>query len=100
MAEVSWAPQALDDLESIADFISRDSRHFASLFTANVFQAVERLQEFPDSGRMVPETHDESLREILFGNYRIIYRVQNMLVEILTVHHSARLLDIRRIQDS
>ena len=99
MADLNWAPQALEDLESIAEFISRDSRHFALLFTANVVAAVERLQDFPESGRIVPETHDESLREILFGNYRIIYHVQDKKVDVLAVHHAARLLDMRRIQE-
>lgn len=54
MADLSWAPQALDDLDSIAEFIGRDSRHFALLFTANVFSLVERLGDFPQSGRVVP----------------------------------------------
>lgn len=98
MADLSWAPQALDDLDSIAEFISRDSRHFALLFSANVFEAVERLAGFPLSGRIVPEAHDETLREILFGNYRIIYRIQGNLVEVLSVHHAARLLDARRFR--
>ena len=64
----------------------------------DVFDAVERLSTFPLSGRIVPECEDPAIREIIFGRYRIIYRVQGDLVELLTVHHGARLLNLRRIQ--
>ena len=98
MAKVAWTPQAADDLEAIAERIAQDSPHYASLFVIDVLAAVERVAGFPHSGRVVPETRDPSLRETVLGNYRIIYRVQGELVEILTVYHGARLLDPSRIQ--
>lgn len=97
MAEVRWAPQAAEDLESIARFISHDSPHYAQLFVIDVFGAVERLGAFPQSGRIVPERNDPALREIILGNYRIVYRTKADLVEILTVYHGARLLDPDRL---
>ncbi|MFC1805806.1 type II toxin-antitoxin system RelE/ParE family toxin [Planctomycetota bacterium] len=93
MAEVRWTSQAADDLVAITDFIAQDSPHYASLFAMDVLAAVETLQAFPSSGRAVPEAKNPSLREILLGNYRIVYRVARDLVEILTIHHGARLLD-------
>ena len=48
-----------------------------------------RLIDFPQSGRIVPEIGDRSIREIILGNYRIIYRLRSEAVEILTVHHGA-----------
>lgn len=93
MAEVRWTPQAADDLEAIAKFIEADSPYYASLFTMDVLVAVERLQTFPRSGRIVPEFNDPVIQEILLGNYRIVYRVKNDTVEILTVYHGSRLLD-------
>jgi plasmid stabilization system protein ParE len=98
VAEVRWAPQAADDLEAITKLIAEDSPHYASLFVMDVLAAVERVASFPDSGRVVPETRDPSLRETILGNYRIIYRVRQGLVEVLTVYHGARLLDPSRIQ--
>ena len=56
-------------------------------------QSVERLRVFPCSGQIVPELGREEIRELLKGNYRIVYRVAEDRVEILTVYHSARLLD-------
>jgi len=93
MAEVRWTPQAADDLEAVADFIAADSPYYAKLFTMDVLAAVERLADFPNSGRVVPELKDPAIREILFGSYRIVYRVKGDLVELLTVYHGARLLD-------
>jgi len=98
MAEVRWTPQAADDLEAIADFIAEDSPHYASLFVVDVLDAVQRLEVFPKSGRIVPEANDPIIREIILGNYRIIYRVKPEIVEILTVYHGARLLDPSRLK--
>ena len=93
MAQVRWTPQAADDLDASAEFIARDSPHFAGLFVADILQTVDRLADFPESGRIVPEIGDRSIREVIFGSYRIIYRRRNEVVEVLAVHHGARLLD-------
>jgi len=93
MAEVRWTRQASEDLDSIAEFIAKDSPQYARLFVIDVFQAVERLSEFPQSGRVVPELNDPIVREIILGNYRLVYRFKAKLIALLTVYHGARLLD-------
>ena len=98
MAPVRWTPQAADDLDAIAEFIARDSPHFAGLFVADILQSVDRLVDFPESGRMVPEIGEKSIRELILGSYRIIYRRRSEAVEVLTVHHGARLLDPKRLR--
>ena len=98
MAEVRWTIQAADDFEAIVKFIASDSKHYAQLFAADILEIVERLGVFPELGRIVPETHMPEIREILFGNYRIIYRLKLDIVEILTVYHRSRLLDPRRLK--
>jgi plasmid stabilization system protein ParE len=97
MAEVRWTPQAADDLEAITNFIATDSPQYARLFAMDVLVAVERFAVFPNSGRVVPELKDPAIREILFGSYRIVYRVKGDLVEVLTVYHGSRLLDPSRL---
>lgn len=97
MAEVRWTPQAAEDLEAATDFIARDSRHYASLFAINLLKAVERLGYFPESGRIVPERNDPTIREVVFGNYRIVYRCRLTTVELLTIHHAARPLDLSKL---
>lgn len=87
-----WSPQAVEDVEAIRSYVARDSEHYASLLVERIVAAVDRLEAFPLSGRVVPEVGDESLREIVYRNYRIVYRVKPEAVEIITVFHAARLL--------
>ena len=93
MAEIVWSPQSIEDVESIRDYISRDSARFGLLVAAEIIQAVERLSRFPESGRIVPEFGDPALREVLWRNYRIVYRLQQSTVEVVTVFHGARLFE-------
>ena len=93
MSKVSWMPSALDDLKSIRDYIAKDSVYYAEKFVDGAFKAAERLEQFPKSGRMVPEIGNPVLREIIYGSYRIIYELDdNSNVQILTVIHGMRLL--------
>jgi len=98
MVEVSWTPQAIDDVDSIADFIAKDSPYYAHLFVIDIFGAVNRLHDFPRSGRIVPEIKNPLIREIILGNYRIVYRSRAKSVEILTVYHGAKLLNPAKIK--
>ena len=97
MAEIRWTPQAADDLEAIADFIAADSPPYASLFAIDVLAAVARAGAFPRSGRIVPELDHPDVREVILGNYRIVYRLKSDLIEVLTVYHGTRLLDPSRL---
>ena len=92
MTRVLWAPQAILDVEAIRAHVAHDSPHYADLVVERIVLAVERLNEHPRSGRVVPELGDESIREIIHGNYRIVYRLRHDVVEIATVFHGARLL--------
>ena len=91
MTQVIWAPQAVQDVEAIRAYVARDSAHYADLVVDRIVAGVERLRDNPRSGRMVPELGDESVREIIQGNYRIVYRLRRDVVEIATVFHGARL---------
>jgi plasmid stabilization system protein ParE len=93
MAEVEWTSQAFRDLQSIAEFIAKDSRSQAQLFVFDVFRTAERIALFPLSGRMVPELKNPIYREIIRGSYRIVYRLKKQNAELLAIHHGARLLN-------
>lgn len=90
MAKVIWAPSALDDVESIAEYIAKDSAEMASLFVSRLFDATDRLQEFPFSGRIIPEINNPDCREVIYGSYRIMYRVEEKEVWVTGVIHGAR----------
>ena len=98
MVEVRWTPQAADDLEAITEFIAQDSPQYASLFAVDTVAAIERIGAFPMIGRVVPEKNDPSIREIILGNYRIVYRLRDSIVQVLTIYHGARLLDPSRLE--
>ncbi|MFD2601124.1 type II toxin-antitoxin system RelE/ParE family toxin [Flavobacterium suzhouense] len=98
MAEVRWTDQALYDIENIAEFIAKDSETYAKIQVERFFEETEILESFPLSGRIVPELKDKTIREIIFGNYRIIYRIfSKEYVDILTIHHSSRLIKNNRL---
>jgi addiction module RelE/StbE family toxin len=92
MGKLIWSPQSLDDLESICRYIARDSERYARLFGERILALIESIARQPLLGAMVPEYQREDLRERLLQNYRIVYRVSDDLVEIVTIVHAARLL--------
>jgi len=73
-----WSPSALLDVKDIAAFIADDSPPAAKRFVRNLFQAVERLADFPKSGRIVPEFGDPNIREIIRRPCRIVYRIDSL----------------------
>jgi plasmid stabilization system protein ParE len=91
---VIWTNEALSDLCAIKDYISRTSPATAERFCWDLFEAPNRLQTFPMSGAVVPEFAIESLREILFGDYRILYQVAQGACYVRTVVHGSR--DLQR----
>jgi len=89
MAQVRWTPQAADDLEAVCLYISRDSPRMAAAFAERVMRATDRLASYPRLGRTVPELGHENIREVIVGNFRVIYRVRPDAVQLLTIHHGA-----------
>lgn len=80
--KIRWAPRAASNLEDICNYIARDSAHYASLFAKKVNAIIESIPQFPKAGRIVPEYGDENLREKIYENYRIVYRLKEEVVEI------------------
>ncbi|HBB98882.1 MAG TPA: type II toxin-antitoxin system mRNA interferase toxin, RelE/StbE family [Blastocatellia bacterium] len=90
---VAWSPRALDDIDSIASYIARDSVAYASAVVAKIIKSTRTLRRFPFSGRVVPEFDDENLRERFVHSYRIIYRIEHRTVTIAAVIHGKRMLE-------
>jgi toxin ParE1/3/4 len=87
---ILWSPQSLRDLEAIREYIAKDSEHYAGLTIARIFSAVEQLIQFPHSGHIVPERDEPEIREVIVGRFRVVYRVQEALIEVATVFRAAR----------
>ena len=90
---IRWSPRAASHFEEICDYIARDSKYYAALFAKKVNTIVKSIPQFPKAGRIVPEYGDENLREKIYGNYRIVYRIKEGLIEIVAICHGARPLE-------
>jgi len=95
--KVEWSPLALDRVSDIARFIARDNPAAAERWINELFDAVERLAEFPERGRIVPEVGVQRIRELIFGAYRVICSVRGK-VEMLTVRRGNQMLDKREFE--
>ena len=99
MAKIVWTEQSVFELKDIFLYISKDSKRYAENQIKRIKERTIILRSQPDSGRIVPELEIIEIRELIEGNYRIIYRkLSDDLVEILTVHHSARNLESKYIK--
>lgn len=93
MVKVIWTESALQDIRDIAEYIARDSVRYAELTALELFESADVLEQHPRIGAKVPEFNEESIRQLVRGNYRIVYFiVDEYRIDILAVHHSARLL--------
>ncbi|WP_299249824.1 type II toxin-antitoxin system RelE/ParE family toxin [uncultured Cytophaga sp.] len=93
MVEVTWTDNAVQDLNDIAEYISKDSIRYAELTVQELFESVDILEKYPNFGTIVQEFQNEKFRQIIKGNYRIVYQLVNEnVIHILTVHNCARLI--------
>ncbi|PWS29847.1 type II toxin-antitoxin system RelE/ParE family toxin [Pedobacter paludis] len=92
MAKIVWTEIAIDDLNNIANYHSQYSNNFASSLIKKLFNKPKILKGMPELGRVVPERDNEFIRELIEGNYRIIYYYDSEIdtVEIITVHHASQ----------
>ena len=92
-----WTLEALNRLIEIEEFIAEDSPAIAIKFTDQIIRKAESLQNHPQKGRIVPEFSIPELRELIYKNYRIVYRIKQDSLEILTVFESHRLIRISEL---
>ena len=92
MARLIWAEPALPDLEEIAEYIALDDPSAAARYVRKMFTAVERLKDYPSSGKRPLELPDTPYREVIVPPCRVFYRVEADTVVILYVMRSQRLL--------
>ena len=95
MAEIEWSSKAENDLNEIIDYIAQDSLEYALSFYEQVREKVENLAKFPKIGRKVPELDDPKIRELILGNYRIIYRLLEEKVQVVRIFHGSRIMDLK-----
>ncbi|OHB99765.1 MAG: hypothetical protein A2Z57_07780 [Planctomycetes bacterium RIFCSPHIGHO2_12_39_6] len=94
MGKIRWSKTAQQNIEEIADYIAQDSPFYAINFVERILQDIEKLSIFPKIGRIVPEFKKEHIREIIFHNYRIVYKAEKDCVFIVSICHGS--IDILR----
>jgi len=95
MAQLIWSPRAVQDLQDACEYIARTSDRYARVFAEQVVSLIESIPEQPYLGGMVPEYEREEIRERLYHNYRIIYRLRDDVFEVVAITHGAQLLPRR-----
>jgi len=93
MVKINWTKLSFIDIESIRDFIAQDSQKYAIITIQKFYQKAQTLSAFPRKGRKVPEFDNPNIRELIIGNYRLIYRIINEeLIHILRIQSSYKQL--------
>lgn len=95
--KIIWSPLAVDRASEIAEYIASDKPSAAEKWISTLFSKVEKLASSHKIGRVVPEIGDQQFREMIYGNYRIIYRVEKKQLSILTIRHGKQILPIEDI---
>ena len=93
MVKVIWTDFAIQDLNDIGEYIAKDSVRYAEITVSELFVSVDILENYPKAGVSVSEFDNEFIRQIIKGNYRIVYQIiDDYRIDILTVHNCARLI--------
>ena len=99
MASVRWTIAARGDLRAVVEYISRDSPTYAAATAERILSAAGRLRLHPRLGRVVPEFEDDSIRELIVGNHRVVYTVRGERIGIVAVVHASREV-LRRLKQA
>lgn len=98
-ATLNWSQRAMRDLDGIYNYIANDSPRYALLTVERIRQAIQSVCRFPQSGRQVPGIDDDTLRQVFWRHYRIVYRIEGDRLFVVTVVHGARLFDPTEDED-
>lgn len=99
MEQIIWSKLALNDIDSIHNYIAQESPYYARKTIEGFLIRVEVLSEYPQIGREVPEYAKADIKELIEGNYRIFYQIKKKGISIIRVHHSARRIRKRKSEN-
>lgn len=95
---IVWSPLAVEQARDIGSYIALDKLSAAEKWIEGIFSCVEKLIEFPEIGRIVPEIKRRNIREVIRGNYRVIYKISGHNIHVLVVKSYQQNLDFNEIQ--
>lgn len=94
MVEIRWSLIASDDYDSIIKYYEKTAPKFAQNLAKKIMYIIDNLIQFPKMGRIVPELENKEIREIIYRNFRIIYRLNENILEITRIIHGSSMLRI------
>jgi len=92
ISKIIWTESGLLSLEEILNFISKDSEFYSGNFGKRILNLAENLEYFPYLGRIVPEYNNKVIRELIYQNYRLVYKIEENNIYIIYIGHGAKLL--------
>lgn len=98
MVQINWSRQAVEDIYAASEYHRQMSVKYADTLVDRIFEKTHLLEKHPRMGRMVPELGRDDVRELLYKQYRMVYRIVDELrIDILAVHPSAKPLTDKSI---
>lgn len=97
--KVQWTQVAFRRLEEIYAYIEKDSPTNAARWAEKLLKKIDGVKGFPKAGRAVPELESVSVREIVYGNYRVIYKIKDETAYIMTIRHFKQVLPIKEMEE-
>jgi len=91
--KIRWSPRAASNFEEVCNYIAKDSEVYATIFAKKIDGIIKSIPQFPKAGRIVPEYGDKDVREKIYENYRIVYRIKRDFIEIVAICHGAKQLE-------
>ncbi len=88
--KIRFLNSAMQDMQEIKDYIARDNPAAGKGLIQSFKKKTNQLVQHPFSGRVIPETMDSNLRELIVSNYRIMYQVSDRFITVFAVYESHR----------
>ena len=89
--KVKFTPSAKTQFLSALSYIRKDKPSAAINFRNQAEKILRRLEDFPESGRIIPEFPELPYREVIISPYRFFYKIKADVVWIVAVWHGAQL---------
>lgn len=93
MGRLIFSPQAVSELRSIYVFIKKDSHFNAIRVREKIISRCQKLLTNPTAGRVVIQNSTLAVRQIMVYKYRVFYKQRNTDIEVISIFHSAQLLE-------
>ena len=97
--KIIWSPLSVERMTEISEYIAEDNLDASIKWVESIFKLIDRLEQYPEIGRIVPELDKPNIRELIHGNYRIIYKVQQRVLFILTIRHNKQILPLDEVNE-